>query len=362
MRMRLLAFGAGLALLATGGPTLADPAPDVAEAVERGEAAWMAGDDLTAVTLWREAATAGSVEARFLLAEAYRLGRGLPRDLDIALMLYRQAAELGHQEAADNYGLLLYESGPESEAMPFVRQAAARGDARARYILGLAHYNADLAERDWPRAYALVILAEASGLAEAARARVQMDSFIPAAERAAGRRLALELDQPVEVSPPRPPVRLPGPSSDKPGPVSGTGGLGIAGQQQAAAPPPADNMNDAAEPDPRPPERIALPAPSAAAAPPAVAMARAAPSTPLATEAPGRGDWVVQLGAFSNPANAERMWRKLASHPALAGAERFEEREGRLTVLIAGGFAGLAEARAACVALKASGEDCLVRR
>ena len=89
-------------------------------------------------------------------AQAYRLGRGVRRDEAAAENLYRRAAEAGHMRSADTYGLMLFQSGRHEEAMPYIMPAASRGDPRAQYLLGVAHFNGQLVDRDWERAYALL--------------------------------------------------------------------------------------------------------------------------------------------------------------------------------------------------------------
>ena len=47
----------------------------------------------------------------FNLGQAYKLGKGVPQDLAKAESLFAQAAGMGHMQAADNYGLLLFQRG-----------------------------------------------------------------------------------------------------------------------------------------------------------------------------------------------------------------------------------------------------------
>ena len=162
-------------LLALGAPALAD--------VKSGVDAWSAGDYATAVREWSGPAQAGDADAQFNLGQAYRLGRGVEADKEQAEALYAAAAAQGHVQASDNYGLLLFEDGRREAAMPYITAAAGRGDPRAQYLLGVAHFNGDLAEKDWPRAYALLTLANNSGLPQARAAMTQMDEFIPLAPR-----------------------------------------------------------------------------------------------------------------------------------------------------------------------------------
>lgn len=113
--------------------------------------AWNAGDFPLAIQEWQEPAQRGDAEAQFRLGEAYRLGKGVEQDLIKAEEMFARAAAQGHLEAANNYGLLLFHRGEKKQALPYLRAASERGDARAQYLLGLAYFNADNVERDWPR-------------------------------------------------------------------------------------------------------------------------------------------------------------------------------------------------------------------
>ena len=100
--------------------------------VKSGVDAWAAGDFARAVAEWKGPAAKGDADALFNLAQAYRLGRGVPEDLKQAEALYASAAAKGHIKAADNYGLLLFQDGRREQAMPYVTAAAERGDPRRR--------------------------------------------------------------------------------------------------------------------------------------------------------------------------------------------------------------------------------------
>ena len=148
--------GAMLLAMLAAAPALAD--------VKAGVDAWSRGDYTTAVREWEGPATSGDPDAMFNLAQAYRLGRGVASDLPRAEKLYAGAAAAGHLQAADTYGLMLFQDGRRDAALPFVRDAARRGDPRSQYLLGIAHFNGDLVEKDWTQAYALMTLASGSGL------------------------------------------------------------------------------------------------------------------------------------------------------------------------------------------------------
>ncbi len=158
------------------------PTPAVAD-VKAGVDAWSAGDYEAAVGAWRAPALAGDPDAQFNLGQAYRLGRGVPANLDIALDWFRKAAApreggIIHEKAATEYGLTLFQTGRREDAMPYVQAAAQRGDPRAQYVLGTSYFNGKLIEKDWVRGYANMSRAAAAGLPAAQRSLEQMDSYI----------------------------------------------------------------------------------------------------------------------------------------------------------------------------------------
>jgi uncharacterized protein len=326
------AFGSALGLAALSlfaSPALAD--------VKAGVDAWSAGDFTRAVVEWQGPAAAGDPDALFNLAQAYRLGRGVEIDNARARQLYEQAANLGHVKAADNYGLMLFQEGEQAKAMPMIRAASDRGDPRAQYVLGLSHFNADYAPRDWVRAYALMTLASGSGLPQARDALVQMDNYVPAAQRSQAQAVARQIEadaksqRATELAAAE--LGTPAATAARPGPVP------------AVASPPAP------KPVAKPPVTVAAAAPS---------VTPVAPPRPQPTAAPRQGKWRVQLGAFGVAGNAERLWNQLANNPALAGTRKTLLPSGKVTRLLASGFASEAEASRACSSLKQQGQACLV--
>ena len=177
----VLAVFAGL----TAAPAWAD--------VQTGVDAWTKGDFPAAVQQWQGPAASGDADAQFNLGQAYKLGRGVKQDLTKAEDLFGKAAVQGHIQASDLYGLLLFQRGQHALAMPYIRAAADRGEPRAQYLLGISHFNGDVVPKDWVRAYALVSLAEQTGLDQAKVAKVQMDTYIPLAQRQQAAALSTEL-------------------------------------------------------------------------------------------------------------------------------------------------------------------------
>ncbi len=354
-----------LGLIAMAGMVAAVPA--LAD-VKTGVDAWSRGDYSRAVTEWQGPAAQGDADAQFNLAQAYRLGRGVEADIDRARGLYAQAAQQGHLKAADNYGLLLFQQGSRKEAMPYINDAAGRGDPRAQYVLGLAHFNADHAEKDWVRAYALLTLANSAGLPQASGAITQMDDYIPYAQRQEAQLLARQLKQENDA---RRASQLATVALGTGTPNTAVPSAARVPQPIIPAPVPASTPSRSAPvvvstlPDPAPAAvtapspTIANPTPTRSNPPPAAAPR---PRPAAASLAATGGPWKVQLGAFGVRSNADRLWSKLSGNSALSGAKKVLVPSGRVTRLQAGGFATRAAANRACSRLKASGNSCLVTR
>lgn len=379
--LQLIAAGACVALTV---PASAD--------VKDGVDAWSRGDYAAAVSEWRGPAENGDADAQFNMAQAYRLGRGVERDEAQAEILYARAAAQGHIKAADNYGLMLFQAGRRAQAMPYVTAAADRGDPRAQYLLGIAHFNGDIVEKDWVRAYALLTLANSAGLPQATPAIRQMDDYIPLEQRQEAQALAQSLKRESDATRTQqlaavdlamgggaevatapepspaptaesPVASIPVASGRVPEHIEPTGTPPSIASAQAAiieasrvagTQSPGEAGADYAQPTPTPP-----PVPSETAG-----TDTSAPVSPPAESAPASSDglWRVQLGAFAVSGNAERLWSDVSGSPALAGKKKLLVPSGRLTKLQVGGFATRSAAQAACDALEAAGRACLVTR
>lgn len=345
------AMAAAGVLLVAAMPALAD--------VKAGVDAWSRGDYATAVREWAGPAQQGDPDAQFNLAQAYRLGRGVDADPAQAEALYTRAAQQGHVKAADNLGLILFQKGEREKAMPYIEGAATRGDPRAQYLLGIAHFNGDLVAKDWRRAYALATLANSSGLPQAKGALAQMDEHIPLADRQAAQVLAAEIKAQAEASRARELAAV---------------DLALASETAAPRnlPTPPGNQNPGVDYSTRTPESpdatvIARAEPLTPVQPASTSMVAGAsrvPATAKAASVPAEtrasGPWKIQLGAFGVAGNADKLWAKLATRSEIAGREKVKQPAGRLTKLLAGGYATRDEAAAACASLKRSGQDCIV--
>jgi cell division septation protein DedD len=325
---------ASLALAGASAPAFAD--------VKAGVDAWNQGDYLRAVNEWRPLADAGDPDAQFNMGQAYKLGRGVSAtDIPVALEWYRKAAVQGHLRAEDNYGLLLFQQNRRAEAIPYIQKSAARGEARAQYILGTTLFNGELIGKDWVRAYAFMTRASAQGLPQATDSLKQMDNYIPADQRQKGLALAARIEK-----------------DEK------------AAQVAAAArpaPPPAKSApapRDAQRPVPPPPTRTAAAVPVPPKPAPAPAKAAATPPKANAAPAPAAGgSWRVQLGAFSEEGRAKSLWSSLSGKVSGLSAYRpFYVTSGGVTRLQVGPLGSEADAGKLCRTIKAAGADCMPKR
>lgn len=291
--------------------------------VKAGVDAWSRGEYKKAVDQWRAPAARGDADAQFNMGQAYKLGRGVTADLAAAEEWYRKAAAQGHRQAEDNYGLALFQNNKRSDAVKWLEKSVARGEPRAQFVLGTMLFNGDVVQKDWVRAYALMVRANAVGLPQAGASLAQMDRYIGLQDRQQG----LALARKYETETGRAPMVADTPSAGSAAPAP-----------KAAAPRPATP----------PPSRPALTPVAKAPAPKAAPAPRS------------DGGWRVQLGAFRDAGNARTQWSKAAR--SLPGAQPYYVKAGAVTRLLAGPYGSSAEATRACAAVKRAGIACLPTR
>ncbi len=298
------------AALAAFAMILATPAvAQDAAAVKTGVDAWSKGEYDRAVASWKAPAERGDADAQFNLAQAYKLGRGVPVDLTRAADLYARAAKQGHVQAGDNYGLALFELGKKVEAAEWLDKSAIRGEPRAQFVLGTMFFNGDAVAKDWVRAYALVSRAASSGLPQASKTLTQMDQYISVADKQKGVALARQYE-------------------------SGKAQPSLIAIKETPAPrttpqPAAPVATAAAKPAPTPAQPATQPAPQ-----PAIRD----------------GGWRVQLGAFGDAGNARSLWARVGSR--FPGRQPYYVKAGAITRLQVGPFASQGDANRACAAVK----------
>ncbi|MFZ3483738.1 SPOR domain-containing protein [Sphingomonas sp. 3-13AW] len=303
--MRTKLFLGTAALLLLGQPAFAD--------VKDGVDAWTRGDFARAVKEWRGPALKGDPDAQFNLAQAYKLGRGVPADLAQAEQWYAKAAAQGHPQAITNYGLALFQNGRRQEAVKWLEQASSRGESRAQFVLGTMLFNGDAVTKDWVRAYALMTRASSSGLPQASQTLAQMDQYISLQDRQRG----LEMARTLQAQAARTPITSANVAAATPAPVA----------VPAAAP-------------------VAAPRPTAVA--PVPAPVRAAAPAPAASSSGGA--WRVQLGAFREAGGAQTLWSQVRGK--FPGRTPEYVASGAVTKLLVGPYASSAEATRACAAVK----------
>jgi hypothetical protein len=317
MKSFWLAAAAGAALLVA--PAIAQTAPE--DPVKTGVEAWEKGDFKTAVERWRIPAAQGNPDAQFNLGQAYKLGRGVTADLNLAEEWYRKAAMQGHPQAQDNYGLALFQNGKREQAVEWLQRSASRGEPRTQFVLGTMYFNGDGVERDWVRAYALIVRASQSGLPQASAALAQMDKYISLGDRQQGLTLARQYEE----------------AANRPHSTDYASNIPPATTVASNAAP-VRTQPIPPRPRPTPASVIAQPRPTAAA-PVEVA---AAPPPAIVRD----GGWRLQLGAFGDPNNARKLWSQVGSR--FPGRSVSYVKLGSLTRVLVGPFGSSAEASRAC--------------
>ena len=89
---------------------------------------------------YQKAANKGNEEAMFALGNMYKMGKGVEKNMNIAVDWFRKAAEKGHAAAQYQYGYCLYNGGggvkvDKKEAVKWVQKAANQGDDDATMFM-----------------------------------------------------------------------------------------------------------------------------------------------------------------------------------------------------------------------------------
>lgn len=375
---------AGLTMLIGTVPATAD--------VKGGVDAWSRGDFDAAIREWRDPAAKGDPDAQFNMAQAYKLGRGVPQDLAKAEQLFAKASAQGHLEAGDNLGLILFQRGEKARALPYIQSASGRGDPRAHYILGLAYFNGDGVTKDWERAYALMSLAQQANLPQAVGALSQMDQHISLEQRQRSVALASSISADADATrlrqiaaadlavtggsqmgsgrgtlkpfTPAKPVQVPTGADYARGAVPPVASILKTDTPQARKPVPplASAVPPPEKPKAKAKPATPKPAPSKVAASPSVPKPAASTSPAQKPAAAASGPWRLQLGAFAIRSNADGLWNRVKSRPEVAGRTKLMLPTGRVTRLMVEGYPDQSSAQAACGTMKRGGFECLVTR
>ena len=358
-----------------------------AATVSTGVAKWNARDWSGAVAEWVTPAARGDADALFNLGQAYKLGRGVSQNLDVAQDYYRRAAAKGHVGATANLGITLYQDGRKTEALAFLRDAADKGDFRAAYVLGIATFNGDGAPRNQTLGYAYMLRAREGGLPQADAQAARMATILSAAERGRGEAAAAALAAgepvPVELISPGfrapPPVQLasaaseddaeadmrPAPAEKRPAPADKpaakpAGKTADSKSSPADAPKPDTLKQEKAKltkSDPKSKDGAEKPLTKAEKA----SAEKTKPDAGAGADAAADG-WRVQLGAYANESAARTAWATLVSQSAtiLEGKKPVYSPKGRLVRLQVGPYPKKVTARDLCAKLSAAGRPCFV--
>jgi TPR repeat protein len=340
-------------LIGVAGALLA-AAPAVAD-VRAGVTAWGRKDYAAAIAEWRGPAKAGDADAQYNMGQAYRRGEGVVKDADEAENWYRKAAGRGHPQAQAALGLLLFQSGDKTAAMPWFQKAAARGEPRAQYVVGTALFNGDGTTKDWPRAYAMMSRAAAAGLQPATLSLAQMEKYLSATEKREGATLAKTLAKGETLS-----------AAVRRSRATAVGGTPVKTAARGKLPVEPESDEDVpvkGKTKAKPADEASKTASKTKADPkakPADAKIKTADTKPkgkTAAEAPAKG-WKVQLGAFGAEAAAKSQWGKLAKTSAFGGLTPAYVARGGVVRLQAGPFRDKAAANRACTAAAKVGGAC----
>lgn len=285
--------------LVAGALLLAASAPLAAQSVQAGTDAWSRGEYAAAVAIWRPLAEKGDADAQFNLAQAYRFGRGVPINLGAAQAWYERAANKGHVNAQYILGRMLFLNGNHTGGARWLKAAADGGEPLAMLAYGTALFNGDGVPQNQVLGYAYVSRAANKGLGAASDTLADMDQIMQPDDRKKGAALALA----------GPKAAAPSAKPTKPVKV-------------AAKPAP--------KPAPPPVPAVVAPKPGSATPPPKAAS----------------GAWRIQLGAFSQRASAEALYRKLSG--SLGGRQAYYIPVGSITRLQVGPYESKAAAAAAC--------------
>jgi cell division septation protein DedD len=302
-------------------------APLSAQSVKAGIDAWQKGDFSSAVAIWRPLAERGSADAQFNLGQAYRLGKGVPINLSQSQNWLERAADQGHVDAETTLGLMLFQNGDKDSGLKWLKMAADQGDPRAQLVYGTALFNGDGVTQNPVLGYALVARSAAQGLGPAKQTLSQLNNLVSAQDRKKGAAIADVM-------------------------AKRAGAGAVSTKKIAKAAPKVTKPVEAKTASAEPPKK----APAAAKPEPAPSGSR--PASIASSASAATGAWRIQLGAFSERANAESLYRKVSGSGALSGRQPFYVTAGPVTRLQVGPFESKASAQSACSALH--GQACFV--
>ena len=135
--------------------------------IREGGRAYKEGDYLRAFHIWDPLAQQGNVNALFNVAQLYRKGLGVSKNMIRAEEYYLKAAQGGHVLSARNLGVLYSRSDFPNyhleEAVRWYAKAAIDGDAVSQFRLGSIFYKGKIVQKNRVKAYSWFYLAQEQG-------------------------------------------------------------------------------------------------------------------------------------------------------------------------------------------------------
>ena len=315
---------------------LAIASPITAQSVKAGIDEWQKSNYSGAVAIWRQLAEEGDADAEFNLGQAYRLGRGVPTNPAAAKIWFERSANQGNVDAETTLGLLLFQSGDQSEGLQWLKKAADQGEPRAQLVYGTALVNGDSVTQDPALGYAYVTRAAGGGLEAAKDTLGQLDKLLPASSRKHGIALARGLGKGM----PAPRLEALKGVTKVSQPPSTTSRAVSASKEKNVR----DGQTNLAQ---EPPSKPLLTQKDESSKGPVKPESRGEKPAP-------EGKWRIQIGAFSKRSNGEGLFKRLADNPAIAGRQPYYVPNGAVTRLQVGPFESRSAADEACARLKSS--------
>jgi len=168
-----------------------------------GVRAFVRGDYITALRLWRPLAEQGNATAQYLIGHMYDWGLGVPQDYAVAVEWYRKAADQGLAQAQYKLGVSCAKgrgvSQDDAAAVEWYRKAAQQGHASAQFNLGVKYAKGKGVPQDYTAAHKWFNLAasrfpasEATQRDKAVNARKLVATRMTPAQIAEAQRMARE--------------------------------------------------------------------------------------------------------------------------------------------------------------------------
>ena len=137
------------------------------EDFNKGLEAFKEGDHASALYTLTPLANEGNVLSQFLLGIIYKQGRGVEKNLRLAVKWFRLAAEQGNASAQFNLGVMLHDGAgviqDYREAFKWYKLAAEQGFDHSQLVLSSMYANGEGVKKDLVYAYMWANVSSASG-------------------------------------------------------------------------------------------------------------------------------------------------------------------------------------------------------